>query len=77
MPNNISGIEEGRESVNELREKAKDVLECYGDLTPRIKRSVIVAEYSTVLPLTYYQKNAVMYAFKPIIEELEKGGAKQ
>lgn len=77
VPNNISGIEEGRGSVNELRVKAKDVLGCYGDLTPRIKRSVIVAEYSTILPLTYYQKNAVMYAFKPIIVELEKGGAKQ
>jgi len=74
IPNNVSGIEEGRETVNELREKAKEVLKSYGYITARIKRSVTVAEYSTLLPLTSYQRNAVMYAFKPIIEELEKGG---
>lgn len=74
IPNNISGIEEGRKSVNELREKAKDAFQPYGFITASIKRSVIIAEYNTLLPLTSYQKNAVMYAFKPIIEELEKGG---
>ncbi|MDO5447785.1 MAG: ParA family protein [Prevotellaceae bacterium] len=74
IPNNISGIEEGRPGVKVLREDATEQLKPYGILTARIKRSVIVAEYNTLIPLTSYQINAVKFPFKPIIEELEKGG---
>jgi len=74
LPNNISGIEENRDSVKELRDKAFDVLKEFGYLTARVKRCVSVAEYSTILPLSSFQRNAVKYPFEPIIKELEKGG---
>ena len=74
LPNNISGIEENRDSVKELRDKTFAILKDFGYLTARVKRCITVADYSTILPLTYFQKNAVKYPFQPIIEELEKGG---
>ena len=40
-----------------------------------IKRSVVIGDYNTLFPLTTYQRNAVKYAFEPVINELQKGGA--
>ena len=74
VPNGISGIDENREKVRLLRDKAKAILEPYGILTARIKRTSVVADYDTLLPLTSYQRNAVKYSFEPIIKELQKGG---
>ena len=74
VPNGISGIDENREKVRLLRDKAKAILEPYGILTARIKRTSVVADYDTLLPLTSYQRNAVKFSFEPIIKELQKGG---
>lgn len=72
IPNSIAAVEERRIEVQEARESAKDLLEPYGMLTPRIKQSVVVKCYSTILPLTTYQRNAVKFAFEPIIEYIKK-----
>lgn len=74
VPNNLSGIEESRSSIMANREDAMEQLKPFGVLTARVKRSVVMAEYSTLLPLTPYQRNAVKYPFGPIVAELEKGG---
>ncbi|MCM1510938.1 MAG: ParA family protein [Clostridium sp.] len=74
VPNAISGVDDNRDNVKQLREKVRDLLKPHGELTARIKRTVVVSEYSTILSLTRYQRNAVKYAFEPIIKELEKGG---
>ena len=60
---------------SEERDKAIELLKAYGTVTPRVKRSVVISDYNTLLPLTIYQRNAVKYAFEPIINELQKGGA--
>lgn len=74
VPNGIVSVEERREHLQQERDKAIELLD-YGTVTPRIKRSVVISDYNTMLPLTTYQKNAVKYAFEPIINELQKGGA--
>jgi len=58
-----------------LLDKAIELLKAYGVVTPRIKRSVVISDYNTLFPLTTYQRNAVKYAFEPIINELQEGGA--
>lgn len=67
VPNRISEIEERREEIQQARDNAKTILGKYGTLTARIKSSVVVKCYSTLQPLTYYQRNAVKYAFEPIL----------
>ena len=74
VPNGIVVAEERRESLRQERDKAIETLKCYGFVTPRVKRTVIVGDYSTLITLDYCQKNAVKYAFEPIINELQKGG---
>ena len=75
VPNGIVSVEERREHLQQERDKAMEQLKAYGTVTPRIKRSVVISDYNTLLPLTTYQRNAVKYAFEPIINELQKGGA--
>ena len=74
VPNGIVSAEERREHLQQERDKAIEQLKAYGIVTPRIKRSVVISDYNTLLPLTSYQRNAVKYAFEPIINELQKGG---
>ncbi|MBO5642352.1 MAG: ParA family protein, partial [Prevotella sp.] len=75
VPNGIVSVEERREHLQQERDKAIELLKAYGTVTPRIKRSVVISDYNTLLPLTTYQRNAVKYAFEPVINELQKGGA--
>ena len=75
VPNGIVSVEERREHLQLERDKAIELLKAYGTVTPRVKRSVVISDYNTLLPLTIYQRNAVKYAFEPIINELQKGGA--
>lgn len=75
VPNGIVSVEERREHLQQERDKAIELLKVYGTVTPRIKRSVVISDYNTLLPLTTYQRNAVKYAFEPIIKELQEGGA--
>lgn len=72
IPNSIAVVEERREEVQMERDKAIEVLKEFGTVTPRIKQSVVIKCYSTILPLTYYQRNAVKYAFDPIIKTVGK-----
>ena len=74
VPNGIVSVEERREHLQQERDKAIEQLKAYGTVTPRIKRSVVISDYNTLLPLTTYQMNAVKYAFEPIINELQEGG---
>ena len=74
IPNGIVTVEERREHLQTERDKAIEMLKTYGKVTPRVKRSVVISDYNTLLPLTSYQKNAVKYAFEPIINELQEGG---
>ena len=75
IQNGIVSVEERREHLQLERDKAIELLKAYGTVTPRVKRSVVISDYNTLLPLTIYQRNAVKYAFEPIINELQKGGA--
>ena len=67
VPNSVALVEERREEIRQERDKAIDMLKEFGTVTPRIKQSVTVKDYSTVYPLTSYQRNAVKYAFDPIL----------
>ena len=75
VPNGIVSVEERREHLQQERDKAIELLKAYGTVTPRIKRSVVISDYNTLFPLTTYQRYAVKYAFEPVINELQKGGA--
>ena len=70
VPNSIAAVEERREEVMQARDLAFSLLGNHGYITPRIKQSVVVKCYSTVLPLTSYQRNAVKFAFNPIVESI-------
>ncbi len=72
VPNSIAAVEERREEVMNARDMAFSLLAGHGYITPRIKQSVVVKCYSTVQPLTSYQRNAVKYAFEPIVESISK-----
>ena len=74
VPNAISGIEENNKKIKAMRDATHELLDDYGVLTARIKRTNVVSDYSTLEPLNYMKKNAVKYPFEPIIKELEKGG---
>ena len=75
VPNGIVSVEERREHLQQERDKAIELLKAYGTVTPIIKRSVVISDYNTLFPLTTYQRYAVKYAFEPVINELQKGGA--
>ena len=70
VPNCIAVREELREEVGNQRDKAVELLRDFGDVTPRIRQSVVVRQYSTVGHLTSYQRNAVKYAFEPIVQSI-------
>lgn len=72
IPNNIVISEDKRAEIAESRDKAKKLLEEEGILTPRIKHSVKIECYSTILPMEYWQRNFVKFAFDPIIELINK-----
>lgn len=72
VPNSIAAVEERREEVMKARDMAFSLLGGHGYITPRIKQSVVVKCYSTVQSLTSYQRNAVKYAFEPIVESISK-----
>lgn len=71
IPNCISEIELRRPEIQDARNKAKDLLEVYGDITPRIKQCVTVKCYSTIFPHDKYQRNAVKFAFEKILELID------
>lgn len=71
IPNSIVLIEERREEIQKARDSAVRILKPYGDVTARIKQSVVIKCYSTISPLERCQHNAVMYAFNPIIEYIK------
>ena len=71
IPNNIVTIQEKSASVSEDRSKAYAALKDLGYITPKIKQSLTVKQYSTLQPLDRYKTNAVQYAFEPIIDMLK------
>ena len=71
IPNCISEIELRRPEIQDARNKAKDLLEVYGDITPRIKQCVTVKCYSTIFPHDKYQRNAVKFAFEKILDDIQ------
>jgi len=71
IPNNIVTIQEKSASVSEDRSKAYAALKELGYITPKIKQSLTVKQYSTLQPLDRYKTNAVQYAFDPIMEMLK------
>lgn len=71
VPNRIVTTENNAAYVAR-REEAKQTLGMYGTVTPRVKQSVIFNRVNTLVPLDNYQFKAVEYAFKVIVEQLEK-----
>ena len=69
VPNRIN-TSEGK--AEELRQRAQttEILNVVGVVTPRIKQSVVVKRYSTLLPLDKYQTAAVEHAFDTVIKKL-------
>lgn len=67
VPNRIDEREKKAVEM-EQRKKTIATLGTIGTVTPRIKQSVVVKRYSTMLPLDNYQFNAVTHAFDKIIE---------
>ncbi len=72
IPNNIVSVQEKSASVIEDRKNAYAALQAFGFITPKIKQSLVVKNYSTLNPLDRYATNAVKYAFDPIVEALKK-----
>lgn len=71
IPNCISEIELPHPEIQDARNQAKDLLEPFGDITPRIKQCVTVKCYSTIFLHDKYQRNAVKYAFEKIVEFID------
>ena len=71
VPNRIVTTENNAAYVAR-REEAKQTLGMYGTVTPRVKQSVIFNRIDTFVPLDSYQFKAVEYAFKMIVEQIEK-----
>ena len=71
VPNMISD-QEGIKSERELRDEAISTLGKLGYITPRIKRSVVIKRTNTINRLDQYQIKAVEFAFKSIINYIEK-----
>lgn len=67
VPNRIDEREK-KASELDMRKRTITTLGILGTVTPRIKQSVVVKRYSTIIPLDSYQTNAVAYAFDKIIE---------
>ena len=72
VPNNVICTDERRFEMANARDNAKNLLEEYGPLTPRIKHSVCAECYSTIAPINRYQRNLVKFAFEPIVELINK-----
>lgn len=72
IPNRINLNEEKSSKIDEDREAAHKILDMYGKMTPRIKQSVVARQYSTIAPLTYYQRKLVEYSFDKIVECINK-----
>lgn len=72
VPNNIVIVEERGQASEAERKNAVKILRKYGFVTPRIKQSKVVRNYSTLDPLNYYQRNAVKFAFEPIIKLIKQ-----
>lgn len=72
IPNRINLNEEKSSKIDEDREAAHIILDMYGKITPRIKQSVVARQYSTIAPLTYYQRKLVEYSFGKIVECINK-----
>ena len=67
LPNRINTTE-GKARELEMREETVAILGKLGTVTPRIKQSVVIKRYSTLLPLDKYQHAAVEHAFDRIID---------
>lgn len=72
LPNNIVVNQELRAEVQFARDTANERLATLGMVTPRIKQSVVIKYFSSIFPLSYYQRNALKYAFDPIIKQLSE-----
>ncbi|MCQ2258833.1 MAG: ParA family protein [Bacteroidaceae bacterium] len=72
VPNCINAIEERREEIKNARDIAYKMIGKYGFITSRIKQSVTVKCYSTIIPHDSYHRNAVKFAFEPIMEYICK-----
>ncbi|MCQ2147688.1 MAG: ParA family protein [Bacteroidales bacterium] len=70
VPNRINLNEEKSAKIEQEREEARKVLNKHGWMTPRIKQSLTVRQYSTIEPLTYYQRKLVEHTFDQIIERI-------
>lgn len=69
LPNRISTIENAAGDVMQ-RDETKRLLGGFGEVTARVKQSVVIKRYSTLYPLDKYQFSAVEHAFDDIIRVL-------
>lgn len=72
IPNSINLNEEKSSKIEKNRLAAHNILDMYGKMTPRIKQSIVAHQYSTISPLSYYQRKLVEYAFDMIVEHINK-----
>ena len=70
VPNRINLNEEKSAKIEQEREEARKILNKHGWMTPRIKQSLTVRQYSTIEPLSYYQRKLVEHTFDQIIERI-------
>lgn len=73
LPNRINTTENRADEIKQREETVK-ILGRIGKVTPRIKQSVVIKRYSTLLPLDKYQRAAVEHAFDAIIQQIKKYG---
>lgn len=73
LPNRINTTENRADEMKQREETVK-ILGRIGKVTPRIKQSVVIKRYSTLLPLDKYQRAAVEHAFDAIIQQIKKYG---
>lgn len=69
VPNRIN-TSEGKAEELRQRTQTTEILGLIGTVTPRIKQSVVVKQYTTLYPSDRYQSAAVEHPFDRIINEL-------
>ena len=72
IPNSVALVEERKEEIRQERDNAICQLKGFGRVVPRIKQTSVVKRYCTLDSLSYLQRNAVKYAFEPILESIKK-----
>lgn len=71
VPNNIVINQELRSEVQMARDTANAKLSSVGLVTPRVKQSVVIKYFSTLFPLSSYQRNALKYSFDSIVNHIK------